>query len=163
MSKGRRYEDKPKLNMKKVFAVALAAIVIIMSIIMLSRILTKDNEKTKITSKEYVIVFHDNKWGVIDTQAKEVIPPSYEEMITIPNSKKDVFLCIYDVNYETGEYKTKALNSKNEEIFTQYNQIEAISNQDQSNNILYEENILKVQKDGKFGLISIDRKRISTM
>ena len=47
-------------------------------------------------------------------------------MIVVPNSKKDVFLCIYDVNYETGEYNTKALNSKNEEIFTQYNQVEPL-------------------------------------
>ncbi len=82
-------------------------------------------------------------------------------MITIPNSKKDVFLCIYDVNYETGEYKTKALNSKNEEIYTQYEQIEAISNKDKNNNIWYEEDVVKVKKDGKYGIINLAGKELT--
>ena len=78
-----------------------------------------------------------------------VIDPAYEEMITIPNSKNDVFLCIYDVNYETGEYKMKALNSKNKEILIEYEQVEAIANQDKNNNMWYEQNTLKVKKEGK--------------
>ena len=111
-SRGKRYEDKPKLNMKKVFAVIIAIIVIIMSIFGIKKILTKDNEQGKIASKSYMASFKDNKWGVIESNGETIIEPSYEEMITIPNDKKDVFLCIYDVSYETGEYKTKALNSK---------------------------------------------------
>ena len=79
-------------------------------------------------------------------------------MIIVPNSKKDVFLVTYDVDYDTGAYSTKALNSKNEEIYTEYNQIEAIQNRDESNNLWYEENVLKVQKDGKYGLINLDGK-----
>lgn len=79
-------------------------------------------------------------------------------MIIVPNSKKDVFLVTYDVDYSTGTYSTKALNSKNEEIFTDYNQIEAIQNMDESNNLWYEENVLRVQKDGKYGLINLDGK-----
>ncbi len=160
MSRGRRYEE-PKLNLKKVFAVILAIIVFIMFICIIKGILTKDKEQGKITSKDYVIAFKDNKWGVIDSDGNTVIDPSYEEMITIPNSKKDVFLCIYNVNYETGEYKTKALNSKNEEIFTQYEQIEAISNKDNNYNIWYEENVLKVKKDGKYGIINLEGKELT--
>ena len=76
--------------------------------------------------------------------------------MVVPNSKKDVFLCTFDVNYETGEYSTKALNSKNEEIFTDYNKIEAIQNSDENNELWYEDNVLKVQKDGKWG--SVDSK-----
>ena len=79
-------------------------------------------------------------------------------MIIVPNSKKDVFLVTYDVDYTTGTYSTKALNSKNEEIFTDYNQIEVIQNMDESNNLWYEENVLRVQKDGKYGLINLDGK-----
>ncbi len=160
MSRGRRYEE-PKLNLKKVFAVIIAIVVIIMSIFVIKGILTKDKEQVKITSKDYAVVFQNNKWGVIDSTGAIVIDPAYQEMIIIPNSKNDVFLCIYDVNYETGEYKTKALNSKNEEIFTQYNQIEAISNKDKDNNIWYEDNVLKVQKDGKYGLINLAGKEIA--
>ncbi len=159
MSRGRRYEE-PKLNLKKVFAVILALIVVIMFIFIIKGILTKDKEQVKITSKDYVVVFQDNKWGVIDSGGNIVIDPSYEEMITIPNSKNDVFLCIYDVNYETGEYKTKALNSKNQEIFTQYEQIEAIPNKDNNHNVWYEDNVLKVKKDGKYGMINLTGKEL---
>lgn len=159
MSRGRRYEE-PKLNLKKVFAVIVAIIVVIMFIFIIKGILVKDEEQTKISSKDYVTIFQDNKWGVIDSNGNTVIDPSYEEMITIPNSKNDVFLCIYDVNYDTGEYKTKALNSKNEEIFTQYEQIEAISNKDESNNMWYE-GVLKVQKDGKYGIIDLSGKELT--
>lgn len=161
MSRGRRYEE-PKLNLKKVFAVIVAIIVVIMFIFIIKGILTKDKEQTKITSKDYFVVFQNNKWGVIDSSGNNVIDPSYEEMITIPNSKNDVFLCVYDVNYETGEYKTKALNSKNEEIFTQYEQIEAIPNQDTNNNMWYEDNVLKVKKDGKYGIINLTGKELTS-
>ncbi len=159
MSRGRRYEE-PKLNLKKVFAVIIAIVVIIMSIFIIKGILTKDKEQVKITSKDYAVVFQNNKWGVIDSTGSIVIDPAYQEMIIIPNSKNDVFLCIYDVNYETGEYKTKALNSKNEEIFTQYDKIEAISNKDKDNNIWYESDVLRVQKDGKYGLINLTGKEL---
>lgn len=160
MSRGRRY-DEPKLNLKKVFAVILAFVAFIMCIFVIKGILTKDKEEGKITSKDYAVIFQNNKWGVIDSKGEIVIDPSYEEMITIPNSKNDVFLCVYNVNYETGEYKTKVLNSKNQEIFTQYEQIEAIANQDVSQNMWYEENVLKVKKDGKYGLINLTGKQLT--
>ena len=79
-------------------------------------------------------------------------------MIVIPDEKTDVFLCTYDVDYNTGTYKTKALNSKNDEILTGYDTIEAIANKD-VNSLWYEENILKVKKDGKYGLIDLKGKR----
>ena len=159
MSRGKRYEE-PKLNLKKVFAVILAIIVIIMFIFMIKGFLSEDGEQTKIVSKDYFSAFQNNKWGVIDSTGTVVIDPSYEEMITIPNSKKDVFLCIFDINYDTGEYSTKALNSKNEEIFTQYDQIEAIQVVDNNNQVSYISNVLKVQKDGKYGLINLDGKEL---
>lgn len=160
MSRGTRY-DEPKLNLKKVFAVILAFVAFIMCIFVIKGILTKDKEQGKITSKDYFVVFQNNKWGVINSNGEIVIDPSYEEMITIPNSKNDVFLCVYDVNYETGEYKTKVLNSKNQEILTQYEQIEAIANQDANHNMWYEENVLKVKKDGKYGLINLVGKQLT--
>lgn len=160
MSRGRRYEE-PKLNMKKVFAVIIAIIVLIMFIFVIKGILTKDEEQGgKIVSKDYFVLYQNNKWGVIDSSGNTVIDPSYAEMIVIPNSKNDIFLCTYDVNYETGEYKTKALNSKNEEIFTQYEQIEGIQNNDGSNNLWYEENSLKVKQNGKYGVIDFTGKEI---
>ena len=159
MSRGKRYEE-PKLNLKKVFAVILAIVVIIMFIFGIRSLLSSADEQGKIASIDYFAAFQDNKWGVIDSSGNVVIDPAYEEMIVIPNSKNDVFLCTYDVNYDTGEYKTKALNSKNEEIFTNYSQIEAISNTDESNNLWYESNMLKVQNNGKYGLIDLTGKEL---
>ena len=52
MSRGRRYEE-PKLNMKKVFAVIVAIIVIIMCIVMLKGILSKYTKQGKIFSTDY--------------------------------------------------------------------------------------------------------------
>lgn len=160
MSRGRRYDSEPKLNMKKVFAVIIAIVVIIMFIFVIKGILSKGDEKGKISSASYFVAFQDKKWGVINESGEFVIDPSYQEMMVIPNNKVDVFLCTYDVNYETGEYKTKALNSKNEEIFTQYDQIEAISNKDESDNLWYEENVIRVMKDGKYGLINLTGKEV---
>ena len=159
-SRGRRYDTEPKLNIKKVIAVIIALAVIIMFILIIKGVFQpKDNTTNKISSKSYFSAFKDDKWGVIDQNGEIVIEPSYQEMIIIPNPKIDVFLCTYDVNYETGEYKTKALNSENKEIFTQYENIEALENKD-ANNLWYEENILKIKQNDKFGAIDLEGKEI---
>lgn len=161
MSRGRRYDAEPKLNMKKVFAVIIAIIVIIMFIFIIKGLLTKDTTTGKITSQSYFVSYKDNKWGVIDSTGNNIIDPSYAEMIVIPNNKVGIFICTYDINYETGEYKTKVLNEKNEEIFTQYNKVEAIQNKDKNDNLVYEQNILKIEKDGKYGLIDLTGKELT--
>ena len=156
MSKGKRY-DEPKLNLKKVFAVIILFVVIIMCIVMLKGILAGGEEKQEnITSIDYFAAYNNNKWGVINSNGDIVIDPSYAEMIIVPNSKKDIFLCTFDVNYDDGTYKTKALNSKNEEILTSYEQIEAITNIDENQNLTYNGQVLRVQKQGKYGLINMD-------
>ena len=161
MSRGKRYDTEPKLNMKKVFAVIIAIAVLIMFIFMIKKLITKGNEEVKITSKSYFTVFKDNKWGVIDSNGNNVIDPSYKEMIVVPNAKVGVFICTYDVNYSTNEYKTKALNEQNQEIFTKYNKVEALQNIDKQKNITYNEDVLKVEKDGKYGLIKYDGKEVT--
>ena len=159
-NRGRRYDAEPKLNMKKVFAVIIAFVVIIMFIFVIKGAFSNgDNNTTSTISKRYFSAFKDEKWGVIDSQGNTVIDPVYQEMIVIPDEKTDVFLCTYDVDYNTGTYKTKALNSKNDEILTGYDTIEAIANKD-VNSLWYEENILKVKKDGKYGLIDLKGKEI---
>ena len=97
MSKGKRYEE-PKLNIKKVIAVIVAILVIIMFVFMMKGILQKEQDSStgSISSLSYFSAFHDNKWGVIDSNGNTVIEPSYQEMIIIPNNKNDIFLCTYD-------------------------------------------------------------------
>ena len=153
MARGKRYETEGKLNYQKVFAVIIAIAVIIMFIFIIKNVL---QERKKITKDyEYFALYAQNKWGVINQDGDEVIQPSYQEMIIIPDKTKDVFLCIYNINEETGTYQTKAINSKNEEILTGYDQIEILDNMDKNNTVWYEENVLKVEKNGKYGLIDL--------
>lgn len=159
MSRGKRYEE-PKLNMKKVFAVLIAFAVLIMFVIIINGAISKGQDKGKISSESYYTIYKDEKYGVINSNGETIIDPSYKELIIIPNSKNDIFLCTYDVDYESGTYKTKALNKKNEEIFTEYSKIEALENNDENNNMWYEDSVLRVEKDGKYGLIDLTGKKI---
>lgn len=156
-TRGKRYSNDSKLNYKKIFAVAIAIAVIIMFVVAIKHLLSYDVTKS-IAKKEYFAVYSENKWGVINSLGETVITPSYAEMIIIPDSTKDVFLCVYEINETDGTYKTKAINSKNKEIFTEYEQVETLENYDQNQNVWYEEDVLKVKKDGKYGLINLNGK-----
>lgn len=161
MSRGKRYNGEQKLNMKKVFAVIITIIVIIMFFIGIKKMLKKDETTVnKFTEISYFTAYNNGKWGVINSKGENVIEPTNGEMIVIPNPKKEVFICVYEVNYSDGTYKSKAVNSKNEQLYTSYNSVEALSNYDQNNNIWYEDNVLKVEKDGKYGLINLDGNEI---
>ena len=154
-SKGKRFEDEPQLNFKKVIAVVIAIAVIIMFVFIIRGILT---EEKPIVNQRYYVMFKDNKYGVIDSNGEIIISPSYEEFIVIPNNKRDVFICTYDFDEETEERKTKAINAKHEEILQGYDLIETIHNTGKSGNLWFEHNVLKVKKDGKYGLINLDGK-----
>ena len=60
--------------------------------------------------------YAQNKWGVINQNGEQVIIPSYQEMIVIPNKEKDVFICTYNINEQTGTYQTKAINNRSNKI-----------------------------------------------
>ena len=162
MSKGRRYNAQDnKINVKKVIAVAITLIVIIMFVILVAKMLESDKKNDeKAVALSYHTVYDNGKWGVINSQAEEVIKPQYDEIIIIPNPDKDVFIVNYNVNYETGEYETKAINSKNKELFTDYDSVEVIQNQDKQNSVWYVTNCLKVSKNGKYGLIDLAGKQL---
>ena len=159
MSRGRRYENEPKLNMKKVFAVIIFVLVVVMIIFAMKTLMTKEETVTgKVSALNYFPVYTEGKWGVIDSLGKITIDAVYDEMVVVPNKTEDVFIATYDVDYNTGSYKTKVLDSKNKEIFTSYSLVEPISNNDKNDNIWFEQNILKVQKNNKYGLIDYSGK-----
>lgn len=160
MSRGRRYSHEPKLNMKKVIAVIVAFAVIIMFIIAIKNLLNSDSSSSNLVSTRYFLFNKENKWGVIDNNAKIIIEPTYDDAIVIPDNKKDIFICTYNENYDEGTYKTKVLNAKGKEIFTEYDKVEALENYDENKNLWYEENVLLVEKSGKFGLINFDGEKI---
>ena len=158
MGRGKRYETSGKLNYQKVIAVILALAVIIMFIFIIKNIFKEQKKISK--DYDYFTLYAENKWGVINQDGEEVIQPSYQEMIVIPNKEKAVFICTYNVNEEAGTYQTKAINNKNEEILTGYDQIEALVNIDKNENVWYEENVLRVKKENKYGLIDLNGKEL---
>lgn len=160
MSTGRRYDSEPKLNLKKVFGVIIAFAVLIMMIILIVNIVKTSKEKVEIKKQTYYVSYQNGKFGVIDNNGENVINPEYDEIIAIPDKEKPIFVCTYDVNDEEGTYKTKVVNEKNEEILSGYDKIEAIDNSDSKQNIWYEDNVLRVSKNGKYGLINFEGKEI---
>lgn len=162
MSRGKRYSGEGKLNYKKVFAVIIAFIVIIVAIITIKNILSKAKNTNQAKATNYFALYKDEKWGVIGSNGEIVVEPSYQEMIIIVDSSKDVFLCTYDINEQDGSYKTKVINKTGEEIFTEFDKVEALENYDESGNLWYEENVLKVQNNGKWGLIDLSGKKLKS-
>lgn len=157
MSRGRRYNDEPKLNIKKVVAVIILIAVIIMFIFGIRKILEKSSDDN-ITSINYFSVYTNEKWGVIDSKGNTIIDPTYDEMIIIPDNAKPVFICTYDVDYNQNTYKTKVLNEKNKEIFKEYDKVEPLYNYDKNKNLWYQNNVLKVEKNGLYGIINLSGK-----
>ena len=67
MSRGRRYDNEPKLNMKKVLAFIIAIVVVIMVFVSVKNLLTKEKKNQDVSVQTtYFSVMEKNKWGVID-------------------------------------------------------------------------------------------------
>lgn len=162
MGRGKRYNGERKLNLKKVIAVIIVIVILILFVLGIKQILKADKQtiSSKNVELNYLALFTNGNWGVINSSGDTVIEPAYSEMIVIPNKTKPVFICTYDVNYVDNTFKTKVINDKNQELFTEYQNISAMQNFDKNNKLWYEENVLKVQKDGKIGLINLDGKQI---
>lgn len=160
MSKGKRYNNESKLNIKKVVAVIIAIAVIVMFVIVIQKLLESAKEPKNNSVISYYPVYSSGKWGVIDSLGNTIIPPSMDEMITIPDNKTDIFINTYDVDYNNNTYKTKVLNAKQKQIFEKYDTVEAIENHDKNNILWYETGVLKVKKGDKYGLIDKNGKEI---
>lgn len=119
-----------------------------------------------------------NKWSVINNKNKEYNDIFYDEMIAIPNKHKPVFIVTYDIDYANETYHTKAINKKNEVLFSEYDEVAAIERTEKnkekqsisfiksnesieehfSGEVSYNSEVLKIKKNGKFGLIDFDGK-----
>ena len=106
----------------------------------------------KVNNYNYFILKQDNKYGVMGVNGDTIITPVYDE-VRIPNPEKDVFICYKD-------NATTCLNSNNEPIFTNYNQVEPIRLKNTVSDLMYEKSTLTYIKDDKMGLINLDGKKI---
>ena len=154
--RARRYSGENKLNYKKIFAVIVLFIVIIMFITGIKKLITTGiNSTGKISTINYFPVYSQGKWGIIDSNGEIIIKPQYDEMPIVPNNMQKVFICTYDVNYEDGTYKTKIVNEKNEDIITGYDNIRFIDNFNKSGELEIATNTIIVEKNGQSGLMDL--------
>ena len=119
---------------------------------------SKQNERKysieKVEEFNYFILQDGEKYGVIDKNAKVIIEPRFQKVI-IPNPSKAIFVCT------PSESETKILNENNEELFTQYEEVNCIKLKNIASNLVYEKSILKYKKEGKYGLIDFRGKEIT--
>ncbi len=107
-----------------------------------------------------MLVFTEGKWGVINGKGDFVIKPTYDEMITIPDATKPVFIYQENVDLEDGTFDSYAMDANGKRLFSNYDKVEAIQNIDSDGMVFYSSNVLKVQKNGLYGLINFNGKEL---
>ena len=138
-----------------IIILAVIAVIAISACIIVNKI-QKENKKyeiAQINEYKYFVVKENEKYGVINTNGNIIIEAKYDD-IKIPNPEKAVFIC-----YEND--KTKVLNEKGEEIFTQYEDIQPLRLKNVISDLMYEKTTLKYSKNGKYGIIDIEGKKIT--
>lgn len=149
-----------RINVKSIIIGLIIIIAIVAIIIAIYSNIGKKVSIEEITEYDYFITSIDGKSGVIDKQGNILINPEYD-YIQIPNPSKPIFICLYDYNSDTRDYSSKVLNEKGEEIYTSYNSIQAIPNNNTSIQNSYQTGILKYKQDGKYGLLNINGRKIT--
>ena len=135
--------------MSKKISIVAIVIIIVVSLLISIYIPNKEKiEETENVSINYSTIEKEGKIGVTDG-VNMIIEPKYDEII-IPNSHREVFWC-------RNEDNAKFVNEENEEIFKEYDNVELIEIQDSK----YEKNILKYEKDGKYGLLGLTGKKVT--
>lgn len=138
-----------------IIATILIAIILILGFFITKKI-KEENRKYEIetiSEYKYFVVRENDRYGVINTQGEKLIEANYED-VKIPNPEKAVFIC-----YNNDD--TKVLNEKGEEIFTEYEDIEPLRLKNISSDLMYEKSVLKYSKEGKFGIIDFNGKKIT--
>lgn len=113
----------------------------------------------EIDKRDYFLVF-DDKYGVINKNGEIVVETNFD-MIQIPNPTKDIFICMNNYNAETGDYETKVYNKNKDELFSEYEKVEAIKREENLDNIPYEKSVLKYKENGKYGLLEFNGRKIT--
>ena len=138
------------MSKKTSLIIIISVLVIIISLVISIYMPNKNKieENFDENSETYFLLEKDEKYGITNSKEGVVIEPQYDEII-IPNPNREVFIC------KNGK-ESKVINAKNEEIFQKYNNIQAIKLENIiSETEQYEKNVLKYEKDGKYGLIDM--------
>ena len=128
-----------------IFLIGIAAFFIVKTNL---KNIDKSYELETISEKDckYFAVCADGKYGVLDTKGNMIIENEYASVI-IPNPKRPVFIC-----FDT-QGNSKVLNENGEQIYTEYETVEAIEINGIFSNFPYEKSVLKYKQNGLYGLI----------
>ena len=150
-----------KRNFKKIIKMLLLIVALIMVTIVINNLIrNKKITQEEVTEYNYFITSIDGKSGVIDKTGKTIVEPQYD-YVQIPNPSKPIFVCLYDYSADSKEYTSKVLNGNNKEILTNYKNVQAIPNNNTSINNSYQTQILRYKENDKYGVVSINGKKIT--
>ena len=142
---------------KKIIVFSIIIIIIIIAVVFGIKKINESKinyEISKVNSFKFFEYYENSRYGVINREGTTVISAKYKKVI-IPNPEKDLFVC-YDENEDT-----KIFNSHGEEIFTEYDKVEPIKLKNVASVLCYEKSVLKYEKDGLYGLIDYNGKKIT--
>jgi len=148
-----------RLKMKKSYIIGIVILIlvaIILASIFIYNMVIEEGKKyevAEIKQYNYLVLKENNKFGVIDRKGNTIIDASFDDL-KIPNPEMAVFVCFEEENI-------KILNEKKDELFKEYGKVEPIRLKNIASDLVYEKTVLKYEKDGKYGLISFDGKKIS--
>ena len=143
-------------------SIVLIILIIILVIVGLTYFIQKD---IKEKGKEYTIqevndynyfiskAKNEQKFGIINKDGKQIVPEMYDS-IRIANPEKPVFVCAQGDN-------TIVKNDSNEEIYTDYKNIDTLRLKNVSTDVVYEKSVLKYKNGDKYGLIDIHGKKLT--
>lgn len=142
-----------------IIALVIIAIIVVATIFIVNEIqLSYKIEEIK--DINYTILVSNEKYGVIDKTGNIVIEPTYDA-VQIPNPSKPIFVCIGNYNKETKQYKTQVFNDKKEQLFQNYETVEAIPIKTNIDISPYEKSTLIYKQNDKYGLINLEGKEIT--
>ena len=143
--------------MKKRSIVIILILVIILAIVFMVKGAKDSGRKysiEEVKNHDFFVLQKDDKYGVINKDSNIVVEPKFENVI-VPNPSKGIFICYTDNN------TTKVYNEKNEEIFTNYNDVSSIRLKNLATNLMYEKSVLKYKSGEKYGLIDYSGNKIT--
>lgn len=135
--------------MKKIIIFFIAIIIVVASVLFIRNKDSKYNYKIEnISEFKYYIYKDSDLYGVIDENGNIIIEAKYNKVI-IPNPSTDLFACYTEGN-------VSILNAKKELLFDKFKSVEPIKLKNLAGTLSYEKNLLKYEKDDKYGLISFN-------
>ena len=146
------------MKKKKILIITIVAIIIAKAtfiIINNSKIEGRKYEIEKIEKYDFFLLRDDNKYGVIDQNANIIIDAKYDNIV-IPNPSKDIFVCTIPDTEEK-----KVFNKNKEELFTNYEEVNAIKLKNIASDLMYEKSVLTYKQDGKYGIMDLSGKKLT--